>query len=133
APPPMYEELPQDTIPPYHSQTAHDHPHAHRNGATHPELKPANIVITSEGRAKVLDFGLARRHDPQGDQSITAEGTVAGTVAYMAPELLRGQKADACSDIWALGVVLYEMASGVRPFRGATGFEQSGAILHEPP
>jgi tetratricopeptide (TPR) repeat protein len=64
---------------------------------------------------------------------MTAEGQVAGTLAYMAPELLRGKKADASSDIWALGVVLYEMAAGSRPFAGVTGFEQSGAILHEPP
>jgi serine/threonine protein kinase len=127
--------LPVETVLRYGIQIADALAHAQRHGVTHRDLKPANIVITSEGRAKVLDFGLARRHDPQLEHSmtITADGSVSGTLAYMAPELLRGKKADAGSDIWALGVVLYEMAAGARPFAGATGFEQSGAILHEPP
>ena len=125
--------LPVETVLRYGIQIADALAHAHRNGVTHRDLKTANIVITPEGRAKVLDFGLARRDVPQAEKSVTAEGAVAGTLAYMAPELLRGEQADACSDIWALGVVLYEMAAGSRPFAGATGFEQSGAILHEPP
>jgi serine/threonine protein kinase/tetratricopeptide (TPR) repeat protein len=125
--------LPSDTVVRYGIQIADALAHAHRHSVTHRDLKTANIVITSEGRAKVLDFGLARRNVPQPEKSLTAEGVVAGTLAYMAPELLRGEQANACSDIWALGVVLYEMAAGSRPFAGATGFEQSGAILHEPP
>jgi tetratricopeptide (TPR) repeat protein/predicted Ser/Thr protein kinase len=125
--------LPVETVLRYGIQIADALAHAHRNGVTHRDLKTANIIITSEGRAKVLDFGLARRNVPQTEKSLTAEGSVSGTLAYMAPELLRGKQADACSDIWALGVVLYEMAAGSRPFAGATGFEQSGAILHEPP
>jgi serine/threonine protein kinase len=125
--------LPVETVLRYGIQIADALAHAHRNGVTHRDLKSANIAVTSEGRAKVLDFGLARRHVPGIEKSLTAEGSVAGTLAYMAPELLRGKDADACSDIWALGVVLHEMAAGSRPFGGGTGFEQSGAILHEPP
>ena len=125
--------LPVESVLRYGIQIADALAHAHRHAVTHRDLKTANIVVTSEGRAKVLDFGLARRDVPQIEQSLTAEGSVAGTLPYMAPELLRGKQADACSDIWALGVMLYEMAAGSRPFAGATTFEQSGAILYEPP
>ena len=95
-------------------------------------------MVGSDGRAKVLDFGLARGTPPEaaevdrGTRTHTAPGTVMGTPAYMAPELLRGQTADAASDIWALGVMLYELASGGRPFKGTTAFEVSAAILQQP-
>jgi len=99
------------------------------------------VIITPEGRAKVLDFGLAKHQSAadvsrtvtQGMDTLTAPGMVAGTPAYMAPEQLRGRPADARSDIWALGVMLYEMASGQRPFQGSTSFELSSAILSQPP
>jgi serine/threonine protein kinase/tetratricopeptide (TPR) repeat protein len=115
--------------------------HAHERRVVHHDFKSANVVITPDGRAKVLDFGLATRQraeEPgpettQTEDSLNAAGTVAGTVAYMAPEQLRGQRADARSDIWALGVVLYEMAAGTRPFKGHTGFELSAAILNQAP
>jgi TolB-like protein len=115
--------------------------HAHDNGVVHRDFKSANVVITSEGRAKVLDFGLAARvSDTELSEATTysvdsleLSGKIVGTLAYMAPEQLRGEAADACSDIWALGIVLYEMASGVRPFKGKTGFELSSAILSATP
>jgi serine/threonine protein kinase len=114
--------------------------HAHEHGVTHRDLKSTNVMITPKRGAKVLDFGLARLLDTHqidalshSQRSLTGEGTVAGTLPYMAPELLRGQRGDQRTDIWALGVLLYEMVTGRRPFTGATGFEVSAAILHQPP
>jgi serine/threonine-protein kinase len=115
--------------------------HAHSHGVVHRDFKSANVVITSEGRAKVLDFGLAARMSKEElndattftADSLELPGVIAGTLPYMAPEQLRGEPADAGSDIWALGVVLYELASGERPFKGKTGFELSSAILSSPP
>ncbi|MEK6323141.1 MAG: protein kinase [Acidobacteriota bacterium] len=124
----------------YGMQMAEALAHAHDRGIVHRDLKGANVVITREGRAKVLDFGLARRlSEDEMDEvtrshaSLTAPGALVGTLAYMAPEQLRGQPADARSDVWALGVVLYEMAAGTRPFQGHTGFELSAAILSQRP
>ena len=114
--------------------------HAHQHGVIHRDLKTANVVVTPDGRAKVLDFGLARSVSPQrlkdlseSRAPVTTQGFAPGTLAYMAPELLRGEQTDVRSDIWALGVLLYELASGARPFVGATGFELSASILHEAP
>jgi tetratricopeptide (TPR) repeat protein len=114
--------------------------HAHANGVTHRDLKSANIAMTPDGRAKVLDFGVARRLAAhrvkdlsESTASITSEGMLVGTLACMPPEVLRGEPSDERSDLWALGVLLYEMASGSRPFAGATGFELTGAILHGSP
>ncbi|MCJ7485843.1 MAG: serine/threonine-protein kinase, partial [Candidatus Aminicenantes bacterium] len=115
--------------------------HAHNRGVIHRDFKSANIVITPEERVKVLDFGLAKRFSPmtgeetvtRTQESLTSPGAVVGTLAYMAPEQLRGETADARSDIWSLGVVLYEMASGVRPFQGKTNYELSSSILHGSP
>ncbi len=114
--------------------------HAHESGLVHRDLKSTNVMITPKQGAKVLDFGLARMLDThqidalsQSQRSLTDEGLIAGTLPYMAPELLRGQRGDERVDIWALGVLLYEMFTGRRPFSGATGFELSAAILHQPP
>jgi tetratricopeptide (TPR) repeat protein/TolB-like protein len=124
----------------YGSQIADALAHAHRHGVLHRDLKAANVVVTPDGRAKVLDFGLARRLSAeslkdvsQSQESVTGESTVAGTLACMAPEQFRGAPADPRTDVWALGVLLYEMATGRRPFTGATGFLLSAAILHEAP
>ncbi len=114
--------------------------HAHERGVVHRDLKSANVVLAADGRAKVLDFGLAKRVLPDGDDeptlthlTLTQPGTVMGTLAYMAPEQMRGRPADMRSDIWALGVVLYEMVAGTRPFLGNTGLELGSAVLNEPP
>ena len=112
--------------------------HAHERGVLHRDLKSANVIVTPAGRVKVLDFGLAKRLGAselttQLDATAMGGGTVAGTLPYMAPEQLRGQTAQAAADVWALGVVLYEMTHGTRPFQGQTSFEVSAAILGGPP
>lgn len=113
--------------------------HAHARGVVHRDLKSANVIVTPEDRVKVLDFGLARRLDEgeleatRSQVSLTQPGAVVGTLSYMAPEQLRGELADARTDIWALGVVLYEMVAGGRPFQGQTGYEVSSAILSRRP
>jgi hypothetical protein len=117
---------------------------AHRQGITHRDLKPANIMLTKTG-SKLLDFGLAKLKRPMGPISMsamgtlarsmpgTAHGTILGTVPYMAPEQVEGKEADARSDIWALGAVIYEMATGTRPFQGETPASVIGAILKDDP
>jgi serine/threonine protein kinase/Tfp pilus assembly protein PilF len=133
--------LPEDEVLEYGEQVANALSHAHERGIIHRDLKCANVILSPQGRAKVLDFGLAKRLNSEDESgvrtltraSLTVPGRLTGTLAYMAPEQLRGRPADARSDIWALGVMLYEMAAGHRPFHGKTGFELSSAILNETP
>ena len=132
--------LPVESILRYGVQIARALAHAHGRNLVHHDLKSANIVVTPEGLVKVLDFGLARRlpklevdEATKSMRSFEASGAVAGTLFYMPPEVLRGQPGDGRSDLWALGVVLYEAACGQLPFPGGTSFEVSSAILHQPP
>ena len=129
--------LPNEAVVRYGAQIADALAHAHDRGVVHRDLKSANVMVTPEGRIKVLDFGLAKRGGESGlaedAETATREGTIAGTFAYMAPEILRGEPADARSDLWSLGVMLHEAVSGRLPFRGTTNFETSSAILKEPP
>src|SRR5438477_2374437 len=132
--------LPPESVLRYGVQIASALARAHDRGIVHRDLKTANIVVTADGLVKVLDFGLAKRvgggilEAPTLSFS-TMEGasSVSGTLPYMAPEILRGDAADARGDLWALGVVLYELASGRLPFEGRTGFEISSAIMREIP
>jgi eukaryotic-like serine/threonine-protein kinase len=132
--------LPADTAIRYGEQIADAMAHAHEHGVIHRDLKSPNVIITSAGRVKVLDFGLAKHMTPgeislqtKSISTLTSEGAIVGTMHYMAPELFRGESADARSDIWALGVILYEMVNGKRPFRGKTSYELSSVILHDDP
>ncbi len=129
-------DLPTERVVRYGAQIAEAVAHAHENAVIHRDLKSANVVITHDGRAKVLDFGLASTAtdsaDPATRDVTSAEmGRVSGTLSYMAPETLRGRPADARSDIWAIGVILYEAATGHLPFRGETSFEVSTAVMKE--
>jgi serine/threonine protein kinase/tetratricopeptide (TPR) repeat protein len=127
-----------ETVMRYGRQISGALEHAHERGIVHRDLKPANVVVTPNGTAKILDFGLAKRSDPdlqrKTTQGVATESSVGltGTLPYMSPEQLQGGETGPQSDIWSLGVMLYEMASGARPFRGENLYRLCTAIIQEP-
>lgn len=134
--------LPPENAMDWAVQIAYGLAAAHEKGIVHRDIKPENVFVTRNGNVKILDFGVAkllpsfdasRVNTETPTESATQPGTAIGTVAYMSPEQVRGQPVDARSDLFSLGVVLYEMLSGKRPFRRETAADTMSAILHEKP
>jgi serine/threonine-protein kinase len=128
--------IPFEQVKSYARQISDALDFAHQQGVIHGDLKGSNIIVTPEGNIKLLDFGLGRRIPRHGMAEVTNShlplvegGTTAGTLPYLAPEVLRGGPTSLQSDVWALGVLLYQMATGELPFGGATPFELSMEIM----
>ena len=138
----MKGALPLQDVLRFGAQLADALDRAHRAGVTHRDLKPGNVMLTKSG-AKLLDFGLARAtglgttseltSSPTVASPLTAEGTILGTFQYMAPEQLEGAEADTRADVWALGCVLYEMATGRRAFDGKSQASLIGSVMNAAP
>ncbi|MDQ2766279.1 MAG: serine/threonine protein kinase [Gemmatimonadota bacterium] len=121
--------LPIADVVSFARQTANGLAAAHARGIIHRDIKPANIIVTTDGVVKILDFGIAKLSG----SPLTAPGFTPGTVSYMSPEQTRADPTDARTDIWSLGVVMYVMLAGTRPFRGADAREVAASICTEEP
>jgi serine/threonine-protein kinase len=136
--------MPFDEVLPIARQIAEALEYAHEHGIIHRDLKPANIKLTQDGQVKVLDFGLAKAlsddtaaqdisNSPTLSMAATKAGVILGTAAYMSPEQAKGKTADRRADIWSFGVVLFEMLSGRRPYRGETASETLARVIEREP
>src|SRR3977135_335586 len=129
--------LPEEEVLQLGKQFASGLEAAHREGVIHRDLKPSNVKVTPEGRLKILDFGLAYLLKAEADIAATAPLTDtysdAGTLPYMAPEQIKGQKPDARADVWSAGAVLYEMSTGKKPFGDLGGTQLIAAIIEQHP
>jgi serine/threonine protein kinase/Tol biopolymer transport system component len=125
--------LPLDELLDIALQVAQGLAKAHRHGIVHRDIKPANLMLTPDGVVKIVDFGLAKLADSSGSRTGPRTGSAGGTVAYVSPEQARGEAVDAGTDLWSLGVVLYEMAAGRRPFQGDNEQAVLYAVLRDEP